>query len=168
MDKAIERSSKEKILRRLGVLLRELGFQRTKPTFFTRPRGLVVEFVHLHKYRSGPDFRVHLGLRVTNDTFPAASLNGPDSHGFVGRSGRRYDFTFDAAPEIVERCATEIHSYVRDVAEPWFPFWRDTARLIESPDSPLQANEKECLRNAIESGASPERIELTRRLLGTA
>lgn len=50
MDPKIERSSKEKILRRLAKLLAPKGFERTKPTFYTRVRLPVIEFVHVHKF----------------------------------------------------------------------------------------------------------------------
>lgn len=160
MDKALERSNKERVLRQLSAMLREPGFQRTKPSFFTRPQPLVIEFVHLHKYKSGPDFRVHLGLRVRNDPFEAAALNGPDSH------GRGYDFRFDVEPETVERCASEIARYVTDVAEPWFLSWRNASKLLVSPDSPLHRDAKEGLKREIESGLDAERAERTRALLG--
>jgi hypothetical protein len=170
MDKVLERSNKEKILRRLGSLLKELGLRRTKPTFFTRPRGLVVEFVHLHKYTFAPEFRIHLGIRVTNDTFEAAALNGPDSQPYACKdspSGRRFNFSFHDAPETVERCAAEIAFFIRDVAEPWFLRWRDTGRLLNDESSPLGADAKVHLKSAIESGPAPERIEKSRQLLGT-
>ena len=171
MDKLLERSNKNKILRQLGSLLQELGFRRTKPTFFTRPCGLVVEFVHLHKYTFAPDFRIHLGIRVANDTFEAVALNGPDSHAYVckdSRNGRRFNFSFHDAADTVDRCAAEIVSFVRDVAEPWFLGWRDTERLLRDESSPLDADAKAHLRSANESGPNPEGIEKTRQLLGVA
>jgi hypothetical protein len=100
MNKPLERKNQDKVLRQLGRLLPEIGFRRTKPTFFTRPRGLVVEFVHLHKYTFAAEFRIHLGLRVTNDGFDAAALNGPDSLPYVCKgspSGRQYNFRFHEA-----------------------------------------------------------------------
>jgi hypothetical protein len=36
----------QKVLRLLAKKLRFLGFERTKPTFFTRPAWYVLEFVH--------------------------------------------------------------------------------------------------------------------------
>jgi hypothetical protein len=69
-----ERSRTEKVRRRLQVPMRELGFERTKPTFFTHSHGVVIHFIHLHKYSFASKFRVHLGIRVSNDAFPAAAL----------------------------------------------------------------------------------------------
>jgi hypothetical protein len=95
--------------------------------------------------------------------------NGPDSHPYVCKnspSGRRFDFRFHDAPDTVERCAAEIVSFIRDVAEPWFLGWRDTERLLCDESSPLDADAKAHLRSANESGPNPEGIEKTRQLLG--
>ena len=64
-----------------------------------RLRPQVVEFAHLHKYSFKPGFRVHLGLRVVNDTFEACALNGPTQN-----SG----FDFTSAEASVETCADRI------------------------------------------------------------
>jgi hypothetical protein len=123
MDKAFERKNKDKVLRRVAQLLADRGFRRTRSTFYTRLRGPVVEFVHLHKFTFAPDFRVHLGTRAADDPSDAWALNGPDSQPYVCKdspSGRRFDFRFHEAPETVERCAGEIADFVREVAEPWF------------------------------------------------
>jgi hypothetical protein len=132
---------------------------------------LVVEFVHLHKYTFAPEFRIHLGIRVTNDTFEAAALNGPDSQPYACKdspTGRRFNFNFHDAPETLDRCAAEIVSFVRDVAEPWFLHWRDIERLIGDESSPLDADAKVHLKTAIEYGPTPDRIEKSRRILGAA
>jgi len=168
MDKALERSHKDKVYRRLATLLRDQGYARTKPTFFTRPRGLLVEFVHLHKYTFAPEFRVHLGIRVTNDAFDAVALNGPDSHPYVCKGspgGRIFDFSFHVAPETIERCAAEIADYVRTVGEPWFLVWRDDALLLDRADSPLRTAKAD-FKSALEHGPRPERVAQTSRLLG--
>jgi hypothetical protein len=154
MDKRLERSNKGKVLRRVAPLLAELGFRRTKPTFFTRLSSLVIEFVHVHKYSSGPEFRVHLGLSATNDTFEAAALNGPDSHPYVCEG--RFELSFDESDEGVGRCAGEIARFVREVAEPWFIDWRDIGRLLNEDNSPLGTDEREYLRSlglAVESSS---------------
>ena len=155
--------------RLLQVPLRELGFERTKPTFFTRSRAPVVHFIHLHKYSFAPDFRVHLGIRVSNDAFPAAALNGPDSHAYVCKGapgGRVYNFGFHLAPETFVRCADEIAAYVRTIALPWFEAWSDTGRLLAAPDSPLDVDARAALAAALDAGPDAERVALTRRLLG--
>ena len=151
--------------------LRELGFDRTKPTFFTRPRAQTVHFIHLHKYSFAPEFRVHLGIRVSNDAFPAAALNGPDSQPYVCKGapdGRVYNFGFHLAPETLARCADEIAAYVRTVALPWFDAWSDPRRLLTAPASPLDADARAALATALDAGPDPERVALTRSLLGVS
>jgi hypothetical protein len=77
MDRRLESSNRDKVLRRVARQLRQAEFVRTKPTFFTWVGDHVIEFVHLHKFTKGPSFRVHLGIRVINDSFDACALNGP-------------------------------------------------------------------------------------------
>jgi hypothetical protein len=162
MEKRIERLQKERVLRRLRRLLGPLGFARTRPTFFTRHREFVIEFVHVHKFTFKPGFRIHVGLRVTNDTFEACSLNGPDSEGAPPR------FEFGASEQSVAQCAAEMLQYVEDVAEPWFGRWRGLDRLLHDSSSPLDPGAKTCLREAVNSKVSPERVAHTKRLLGVA
>jgi hypothetical protein len=164
-----ERAGAGKVLTRLARALGPLGFARTKPTFFTRPRELVIEFVHLHKFRFGPAFRVHLGLRVTNDPFDAAALNGPNSHVYTcpgPPGGRRYDFHYGETPEAIDRCAAELADFVRLVGEPWFGSWRDPQRLAGAADSPLDSEASGALRAALKNGPDPRRVALAARLLG--
>jgi len=161
MEKRVERSQKDKVLRRFRRLLGPHGFERTKSTFFTRPRQFVIEFVHVHKFTFKPGFRIHVGLRVTNDAFEACSLNGPYSKG----AGLRLDF--GASEQSVDQCAAEMLQYVQDVAEPWFRRWRNIDQLLHDPTSPLDPDARTCLREATESRASSERVRQTQRLLGT-
>jgi hypothetical protein len=42
-----------------------------------RPGDLVTPFFHFHKFTFGLRFRIHLGVRIMNDTFVALALNGP-------------------------------------------------------------------------------------------
>ena len=166
-----ERSRTEKVRRLLRVALRELGFERTKTSFFTRCRVLTVQFIHLHKYSFAPEFRVHPGIRVSNDAFPAAALNGPDSHRYTCKGapgGRVYNFAFDAAPETFVRCADEIAAYVRTVALPWFDAWSDPRHLLAASDSPLHADARAALAAALDAGPEPGRLALTRSLLGVS
>ena len=82
-------------------------------------REIIIEFVHLHLYTFAPSFRVHVGIRVLNDPFEAAALNGPDSHGMGFR------LEFDAVDSAVDECASEIARYCKEVGELWFARWRD-------------------------------------------
>ena len=77
MEKSVERSCHEKVLRVVVSRLVPLGFRRAKSTIYFRRQKWAIEFIHLHKYRSGPSYRIHLGIRVLNDVFPSPALNGP-------------------------------------------------------------------------------------------
>jgi hypothetical protein len=83
------------VRRRLERALAPFGFRRTKTTFWTRPRELVIEVVHLPLFTFAPAFRVHLGVPVLNDAFDAPALNGPCSHD--GGYGDRRQYVFEYA-----------------------------------------------------------------------
>jgi hypothetical protein len=73
MDSKAKRRLAEVIRRRFTDGLTPTGFLRTKPAFWVRPKVHCLEFVHLHLFTFAPSFRVHFGVRVLNDTFPAAA-----------------------------------------------------------------------------------------------
>jgi hypothetical protein len=77
MPKSVERSCHRKVLRRVAGLLAPLGFRRGKPAFIIRQHDWVIQFIQLHKYFSASGFRIHLGIRVLNDVFPAPALTSP-------------------------------------------------------------------------------------------
>jgi Domain of unknown function (DUF4304) len=157
----------QKVLRILAKALRPLGFERTKPTFFTRQGKYVVEFVHLHKYTFGPMFRVHLGVRVRSDQFPAVALNGPAfdtllGGGAVGAS-RRFEFRSD--PDAVATCAELLRELIATTGEEWFHEFNKPAGLLSADTSPLSFEAIAALRVAVNGpetiGTSPQ----TRRAL---
>ncbi|MDQ0036720.1 hypothetical protein J2W30_004495 [Variovorax boronicumulans] len=85
----------EKACKAFSASAQGLGFAGTKKMFWTRRRPHTVEFVHFH--RSGSSYpaisatveiQVHFGIRVLNDTFAAAALNGPFSDPDKLREGR--------------------------------------------------------------------------------
>ena len=162
------RNAKDKVLRRVDGLLRPYGFIRSKPTFFIRPHGFVIEFVHLHKYTFAARFRPHLGLRVLNEPHGAVTLNGPTSDAYqssVSSAGRPYDFSFGESEESIDLCAAGLAEFVKSYAERWFASWRDQTLLLESPDSPLHVTARAALAQAL-AGASDPRLEAaTRNLL---
>src|SRR5689334_18110198 len=114
MDAREKRKRAEAIRRDLSRGLAPLGFRRTKTTFWTREREFVIEFIHLHLFTFEPAFRVHLGIRVLNDSFEAAALNGlstPD--GWYG-DNPRYLFHYADSQESVDRCTDNLVRFVRD------------------------------------------------------
>jgi hypothetical protein len=154
MEPKLERSNKEKILRRLAKLLAPSGFKRSKPTFYTRTRLPVIEFVHIHKFSFTPGFRLHLGIRVVNDPFRAVALNGPSSDEFQGvasefASKRLYSFDYDESDNSVERCALDISNFVAGAGAAWFDSNRDLKQLATSPGSPLSSDARAALIRAL-------------------
>ena len=114
MDGSAKRSGAGKVKRRLDRQLSALDFKRTKPTFWTRPNALAIEFVHLHLYTFAAAFRVHCGVRTLDDPFEAIALNGPASDGASGNT-----FSFDTSESSQQRCADLISAYVHS-QERWF------------------------------------------------
>ena len=163
MDSSVKRSYAEKIRRGLHSQLAALRFHRTKTSFWTRPAEALIEFVHLHLYRHGPLFRVHLGIRVLNDPFEAVALNGPSSH-----PTDPYNLEFDDSEESIARCAFEITRYCQEVGEPWFAQWRDPARLLRHPESPLHPRARDALQAAMRGEVQARYAQHSLHLLGVA
>ena len=88
MEKRFERNIARQIVRAVARELGDVGFRQTKPTFVIRPGDVVTPFFYFHKFTFGPYFRIHLGVRVLNDTFAALALNGP-SHEHAGQYSER-------------------------------------------------------------------------------
>lgn len=169
-EKRRESKDAQKVFRLLAKALRPLGFKRTKPTFFTRQSGLVVEFVHVHKYTFGPTFRIHLGVRVLNDAWRAVVLNGPCIDGLLNSEGSRYTSRFDFTPDPTSllACAHLMADVIRSQGERWFDGIRLHETLLDSGDSPLRAEEKAALRAAISDAFDADAIAKSRSLLGMA
>jgi hypothetical protein len=165
MDSRAKRRLAEVIRRRFTGHLTATGFLRTKPTFWVRPKVHRLEFVHLHLFTFGPSFRVHFGVRVLNDTFPAAALNGLSSaDGFYGPR-REFVFKFSEREESLEACAADLARCVTTVGLPWFARLFDTEALLSST-SPLGPDARAALRKALAGEARPEVEAASRRILG--
>jgi hypothetical protein len=158
VDKKIEISGRNKIYRKLANRLSDLGFERTKTSFFTRPREHVVEFIHLHKFTFCAGFRVHFGIRVLNDPLEAAALNGPSSED--------PKFSYDSSEESLQKCANEIHRFCKINGERWFRKWSNSSKIINSKRSPLQQDAKKALLNAIEGRSNSEHVRKSKAILG--
>jgi len=164
MDATTKRKRDEQVRRLVSKLLAPFGLARTKPTYWTRPRESVVEFVHLHLYTFGPVFRIHLGIHVLNDPRDFVALNGPQST-FWQDKGK---FHFAERPEEVERCAREVLEWCERVGEPWFAKWRDPELLLDSTQSPLDDTEKVALRASRDGAPNGEFVARSRKELGVA
>ena len=160
MDKKVETSGKNKIYRSLGKSLADLGFERTKTSIFTRSREHVVDFIHLHKFTYCAGFRVHFGIRVLNDPFDAAALNGPASPDSMFKYG-------EPAASLTD-CAEGIHQFCKTEGEDWFHEWSDLQRLMSSEESPLQQDERGALAKALAGQADQETVRTSKVILGIA
>jgi hypothetical protein len=169
-EKKQESRDAQKVLRLLATKLRTLGFQRTKSTFFTRSSQNLLEFVHVHKFSFAPSFRVHFGIRVRSEEFPAAHLNGTSSDEIgdpASLGQRRYRFEFGTEEESWELCAQEMYKCAAAEGLHWFKSLSDTALLL-SPASPLTAKAKEALRVELQNPRNVQTSEATLRVLNAA
>jgi len=150
--------------------LKPLGFERTKTNIYTRPKPLVIEFVHIHKFSFEASFRVHFGVRVRTDDFPGAHLNGPSSDEMrdpKDHSHRRYDFSFGADPASLDACAEEILQCVLKEGYVWFASMESQERLL-SPSSPLTQEARSTLQRELQSSTVPQASQHTQRVLNAA
>jgi hypothetical protein len=169
-EKKQESRDAQKVLRLLAGMLKPFGFQRTKPTFFTRPGTYVIEFVHVHKYTFAASFRVHFGVRVRSDEFPAAGLNGPCTDGIPdpdapGRRLHAFDFTADEVSW--KRCAELMLQCITNEGLSWFASIANPTALL-SPGSPLTRNAQLALQREVESPNCVQVSAATQRALNAA
>lgn len=149
--KVTERSNAGKVMRRLAKQLKSHGFSR-RSTFFSRERGHVIQFLHIHKFSFGPCFRMHVGFRVLNESSPDVALNG------IHQSS----FEFLESDESLSLCAQEMLRYVIEVAEPWLG--TQTYSVLLSSSSPLYPNQKEALAAALRGEIDEYNVSLSRSL----
>ncbi|MBR7747086.1 hypothetical protein [Undibacterium baiyunense] len=169
-EKKQESRDAQKVLRLLAGMLKPLGFERTKPTFFTRPGEYVIEFIHVHKYTFAASFRVHFGVRVRSDNHPAAGLNGPSSDGIPDPEspGRRlYDFDFTAEEVSWKRCANLMLECITKDGLSWFSCMTNPTTLLSS-GSPLTKDARIALQREMESRNCVQASEATQRALNAA
>lgn len=143
------------------------GFVRGKSTFWARPREHVIEFLHLHLFTFAPSFRAHCGIRVLNDDFAAAALNGPDSDRCWSDGRRTYSLEFTEDGERIARCAAEIARFCAEVAVPWFERFAGP-RILLASESPLNERARLNLERSFRGLANPETVQFSKGLLGVA
>jgi hypothetical protein len=165
MDKILERNNKNKVLRLVAQHLKKHGFTRTKPTIFTRVRGPVIEFIHLHKFTFAAAFCAHLGIRVIHETRAAVGLNGlsSDEIAEAGTNKRKYNFDYYESDESIDICVDRIMEFVTNFAEAWFEEWKEPSILITRSDSPLHENAKITLQAALSASGSVNDAAITRK-----
>jgi hypothetical protein len=169
-EKKQEYRDAQKVLRLLARVLKVLGFERTKTSFFTRPTELGIQFIHIHKFSFAPAFRMHFGFRVRTDEFPAAHLNGPSSDeiGDPAAPGRRrYNFDFDTTESSWLSCAQAMYACASTEGEEWFSGINNADALLAST-SPLTQGARTALRLELENPAAAGVSEATRQALNAA
>jgi hypothetical protein len=157
--KRIERSNAGKVLRRLAKGIAPSGYRR-KSTFFARETGHLIQFLHVHKFSFGPQFRMHVCLRVLNEPQSFVALQGIDSGDFAGYRS----LSFEDNESSIIRCAERMAAFVSEVAEPWFAKWQEEALLRR--DSPLYRDAQEALAEARSGKSDPVNANRSRVLLG--
>jgi hypothetical protein len=142
--------------------------------FWTRRHLHTLDFIHFHRHGStygaprtaSVHIRVHFGIRVLNDDFVAAGLNGPCSDAGILRSGR-YHLRFNAETgSTYERCVDDLALLVVEQGEPWFQRFRSVEALLQSPDSPLRPQDRESLLAAHEGRGSADRLSASLKIFG--
>lgn len=170
----VVRDGLERACREFTDRIAALGFLRTKKMFWTREHPHTVDFIHFHRSGSSygapinfsVDIRVHFGIRVLNDTFEAAALNGPFSDATLTRAGR-YHLRFNAkSGSTYDRCVDDLARFVVEQGEPWFSSLRDPHALLEASNSPLRPDSIELLTAALRGDADSDNLAKSRKILG--
>ena len=170
---SVVRAGLERACRDFSVRVEPLGFRRTLKMFWTRRHPLTVDFIHFHRHGStygAPQnaslhIRVHFGIRVLNDDFIAAALNGPQSDAGTLHTGR-YHLRFNAETgSTYDRCVDDLARFVIEQGEPWFQRWSSVDAMLQA-DSPLRPQDREFLSAAQDGQASAERVAASLKILG--
>ncbi|MDP2596561.1 hypothetical protein [Alteromonas stellipolaris] len=163
MDKKLERSNADKVLRRLTNQIKPLGFVRTKPTFWVREQEYLVQFIHIHKFTFGPCFRLHTCVRPLNSELEFIGLFGPIERELSATT----KFEYTEASNSVENCASAMSQFISTFSEEWYATLGSLATLLSS-ESVLDAQEKTSLQESLDGNSKISNIERTRLLLKIA
>jgi len=159
-DKKREQSNGQKVLRRFAKMAKELGFVR-KSNWFSREQELVAHVIHFHKYTFGSYFRMHVCIRVLNDSWDKIALNGLESSEL---SAYERKFEYGDNEESIVKCAEIMLEALKEVAIPWFEL--NTVEVLCKPDSPIIESGREGLINAVNGKPNIEYIQNSREKLG--
>lgn len=167
MDK-IKNKQKERIFKSISTSLAELGFQRTKSTFWVKELNDTIQFIHIHTFSFDYSFRIHLGIRVKNDSFDAKSLNGPYTFDGWWKSkslfNKKRKLEFNEKDYSIKICVKNIIDFISKIGLPWFTLFADSNELLNNIKSPLNLKEKELLIEMKNGNAETKNIELSLKL----
>ncbi len=152
--KKLERSNAQKVLRRLAKKLAAIGFTR-KSSWFSRERGFLAQFIHIHKYSFGPAFRLHYCIRVLNEQRDSIVLSGPSET-------RGFDYGTDA--DSLDQCAEMMYAFVASEVEKWFE--EQTNDNLLRDDSCLYPEQRSALERAVNGQIDHNAVQRSRELLG--
>ena len=112
-------------------------------------------------------FRVHFGIRVRCDEFPAAALNGPafDALPSVGALRKTRSFDFRSGPGALDTCAELMGELVATAGAEWFEALKKPGMLLSPDTSPLGAEPIAALQRALNSPEVIVTSPQTRRAL---
>jgi hypothetical protein len=170
----VVRDGLEKACMEFTERIAPFGFLRSKKMFWTREHPHTVEFIHFHRSGSSygaphsfsVDIRVHFGIRVLNDTFEAAALNGPFSDAMLTRAGN-YHLRFNAKSwSTYDRCVDDLARFVVEQGEPWFMRFRDPSTLADARVTPLRPDSIEALSAALRGDSQAANVAKSRKILG--
>lgn len=159
-EKKIEQANAQKVLRRFTKHIKNLGYTRTKPTFWVREQTNLVQFIHIHKYSFGSCFRIHTCIRPYNASLDFIALIGPTERELLSDASFKYAKTIDS----VEQCAIKMSSFVQRQSESWFDQWSDPNSLIGA-SSPLDEQHQKEFKQALDGNTNPQRVKRTKELL---
>lgn len=168
MDK-LKNQQKEKIFKTISGSLSELGFQRTKSTFWVKELSNTIQFIHIHTFSFNYSFRIHLGIRVKNDSFKAVSLNGPCSFDGWWKSqglfSKKRELVFNEKVDSINICSNNVLEFVKTIGLIWFSKFTDDHELLTNQDSPLKHDEKVALNEMIDGNEIKKNIDLSNKIL---
>jgi hypothetical protein len=161
---------KERIFKTISDGLLPEGFKRSKSSFWVKELSNTIQFIHIHTFSYNYSFRVHLGIRVKNDSFGEISLNGPYSgDGWwqpAKLMSKKRTLAFTDLEHSIEICAKNLSEYIQTIGMPWFLKFEDDKELVNNQLSPLKDDEKTALIGMIKGNALSKNLELTNKILG--
>jgi hypothetical protein len=160
--KKAERAAAAKVMRLFAKRIAIFGFRR-KSTFFARPAGPVIQFIHVHKHSFGGAFRVHVCIRVVNSPKPFIGLLGITEQDC--ELPPRFDYA-TGNPTSVAACADHMATFVETFAEQWFRGC--TPLFLYSKKSFFPAEDRHHLEEDLKGNADPAAITQSFKLLGLA
>jgi len=114
------RSARDEVLRRVGVWLKEMGFQRAGAGHYTKDASNRIWHIGFQKMSSG--YNVRVMCHVANED-GGDSVMGPWSDAYEcpnSPNGKKYMLCWNTGEADIARCAQEYCRYIDEVVIAWF------------------------------------------------